>query len=472
MAILTAGRSRSVILGFALLATILVGYGPAPAQGQEREVENSIRRFRNITGWKGTFSYKLNADRDESFGDYSFLASSGELSSQSEDRIDLEGEVTFSGGSGGKFVGHGTASYRLESYSLVQWGDKRILDTTSGSGRSDILDEREINFLQFYLHDGSYSLSIAPGRSCTETDEFGVDVNTSGQLQITDSFLKDLEDADRDVPFPQLLRAMFPENTGGRGCQDVGFTVAAFPLPAFGNTLSGSWTDFRGGVLSWQLQPIDVPQQDFLVPVEITTPSDSSIHFHPPDDETVAGIRALTIEAEMAERGDDAAASGGSPGSREIMLFLADEQRTADCGRVEGVAHTLGPARGGSADGSSRNDLLSRAIAHVLEQEGGSLQHVEDEGLLSRALIALQAYAPQENGPPPLTNELYGRYLVGEVDLDRGTATIQLRENLDSLDSCQSERITRQLEETAKQFSSVTAVRLVFHPGSSPEDRQ
>lgn len=466
-----SGRYFSGVFGLALTVLTLVSCAPALAQGSTRDVENSVRRFRGITGWTGTFSYKLDMDQNESFGDFSFLASSGELASQDEERIDLEGEVTFSGGSGGKFVATGTASYRLESFSLVTWGDKKILDTADGSGNSGIIAEEDINFLQFELREGSYSLSISPGEYCEDRDEFGVGVNVSGRLELTDSFLEDLENADREVPFPHLLRAMFPENINNPGCLDIGFTIAAFPLPAFGNILSGSLTDHKGGVLSWELQPVDAPRQEFLVPVEITEPSYSSIHFHPPDDEELPRIRALTIEAEMAERSDDSASPGSVSGGREVMLFLAEERESTDCGGVEGVTYTLGSAGGSSKDRAPGNDLLSRAVAHVLELEGGSLPQVEDEALLAQALVSLQSYDPKEKGPSGLTNELYGRYLVGGIDLDRGTAIIQLLERLDSLQSCQAERIRKQLEATAKQFSYVTAVRLVFNPGSSPEEQ-
>jgi len=451
-------------IGLVLAALTLFSCVAALAQKNIRDVDNSILRFKGITGWTGTFSYKLDLDRDESYGDFSFLASSGQLASQERKKINIEGKVSFSGGSGGKFTGQGNASYRVESFSLGTWGNKSILFTTDGRGDSDIIPEQEINHLRFELREGAYSLSISPGDYCEETNEFGVEVFVSDRLELTDSLLEDLKNAGREVPLTQILRAMFPDRFSGSGCMDIGVNVGLFPLPAFGNILSGSMTDHYGGILSWELLPMDPPIQEFLVPVEITEASNSSIHVHPPDNEDFPRIRALTIEAELAERRDDPAPPGIAV-SREVLLFLAREQAAASCGRVESVAYTLESAGANSAG----NTMMSWAIAHMLEQEGGTPQDVEDESVLARTLVSLQTYNPEQRGLSHLTNELYGMYIVGEIKLDQGIATIRLREDPGSLERCRAERITGQLEETAKQFAFVNDVRLMFDPGRSPE---
>lgn len=451
-------------VGLVLAALTLLSCVAALAQKNIRDVDNSILRFKEITAWTGVFSYRLDLDRDESYGDLSFLASKGVLASKERKRIEIDGEVSFSGGSGGKFTGEGRASYKVETFSLGTWGNKSILFTNDGRGDADIIPEKEINHLQFELREGAYSLSLSPGDECEETNEFGVEVHVSDRLDLTDSLLQDLKNAGRDVPLSHILRGMFPDRFAGRGCLDIGVNVVLFPLPAFGNILSGSLTDHYGGILSWELRPEEQPVEEFLVPVVITEASNSSIHVHPPDNEDFPRIRALTIEAELAERRDDPAPPGIAA-SREVLLFLARELAAAGCGRVESVAYTLESAGANSAG----NTMMSRAIAHMLEQEGGTPQGVEDASVLARTLVSLQTYNPEQRGPSHLTNELYGMYIVGEIKLDQGVATIRLREDTGSLERCRAERITGQLEETAKQFAFVNDVRLMFDPGRSPE---
>jgi len=450
----------------ALAVFTLLSCVAALAQKNIRDIDNSILRFKQITAWTGTFSYRLDLDRDESFGDYSFLASKGVLASKERKRIEIDGEVSFSGGSGGKFTGQGSASYRVETFSLGTWGDKSILFTNDGRGNADIIPEKEINHLQFELREGAYSLSFSPGDECEETNEFGVEVHVSDRLDLTDSLLQDLKNAGRDVPLSHILRGMFPDRFSGRGCLDIGVNVVLFPLPAFGNILSGSLTDHYGGILSWELRPEEQPVEEFLVPVVITEASNSSFHFHPTDYEEVPQIRALTIEVELAERRRDPVAPSIAV-SREVLLFLARAQAAAGCGGVESVPYTLESA----GVNSSGNTMMSRAIAHMLEQEGGIPKDVEDESVLVRTLVSLQTYNPERTGHFQLTNELYGLYMIGEIKLDQRVAILQLREDLGSMERCRAERITGQLKETAKQFAFVKDVRLVFNPGRLPESQ-
>jgi len=446
-------------IGFALAVLTLFGSVGALAQKNIRDVDNSILRFKGITGWTGTFSYRLDLDRDESFGDLSFLASKGVLASKERKRIEIDGKVSFSGGSGGKFTGQGSAAYKVETFSLGTWGNKSILFTNNGQGNADIIPDKEINNLRFELREGAYSLSFSPGNECEETNEFGVEVHVSDRLELTDSLLQDLKNAGRDIPLSHILRRMFPDRFSGRGCLDIGVNVELFPLPAFGNILSGSLTDHYGGILSWELQPVEQPVRDYLVPVVITEPSNSSFHFHPTEYEEVPEIRALTIEVEMAERSSDPVPLSMAA-SREVLLFLAREQTAAGCGRFESVPYTLESA-GANA---SQNSIMTSAIAYMIEQEGGTRQGVKDQSLLAQTLVSLQTYNPEQTGRSNLSNELYGLYMIGEIKLDQGIAILQLREDLGSMVSCRAEKITGQLTKTAKQFAFVKNVRLVYEP--------
>ena len=138
---MTAAKIRRAgFPGFCLVALFLVmtfcAYPAALAQGASRSTQTSILRFREITGWNGTFSYRLDFSSNDSFGDVTFTAASGELSGQKNEQIEITGEVTFTGGSRGRFGCQGSAEYRVELFSLVNWGEKSILDTADGSGRA------------------------------------------------------------------------------------------------------------------------------------------------------------------------------------------------------------------------------------------------------------------------------------------------------------------------------------------------
>lgn len=454
---------------FALLPMALSFFFVTVALGQTagRDPETTILRFRQIKGWRGDFSYKLDSDFQGSFGNMTFSVSSGELSSETLERIEIEGEISFSGGSRGKFVGQGTASYQLQQFSLVKWGDKSILDTADGSGNAEILPEIEMNFLQFDLREGSYTLSISPGRYVEETDEYGVEASVVREMDIVDSFLQDMRNVDLEVPFSQILHAWFPDNLNQNGRVDIGVTVAGFPLPAFGNTLNGSFTDFRGGILSWELEPIEIEPEEFLVPVQITSASNTSLHFHPPSQDDRQGMRGLTYDAEMAERRESEPSSPEGFSHTEAKLFFIDLENsnqmpsTTGCnGRAVGVNHAF-ESLGSSGSDSQQETLMLKAAAHVLQEEGGSIQDVEDEGILGKTLFTLQETSPEDEGFPRLANELYGRNLVEGVKLDQATAVIELSEGFESFEPCVRERISVQLEKTAKQFSFVSSVKLI-----------
>lgn len=446
-------------MGFALVALTLFSCASAWAQKNIRDIDNSILRFKEITEWTGVFSYRLDLDRNESYSDYSFLASKGVLASKERKRIEIDGKVSFSDGSGGKFTGEGSASYKVETFSLGSWGDKSILFTTDGQGNADIIPDKEINNLRFELRKGAYSLSFSPGDECEETNEFGVEVHVSDRLELTDSLLQDLKNAGRDVPLTHILHGMFPDRFSGHGCLDIGVNVELYPLPAFGNILSGSLTDYYGGILSWELRPVNPPIEEFLVPVVITEPSNSSFHFHPTEYEEVPEIRALTIEVELAERSADPPPVSMAV-NREVLLFLAGEQTAVGCGKFESVPYILESA----ATDSSGNSMMSRTVAYMMQQEGGIQQSVKDQSVLARTLVSLQTYNPEQAGHSSLTNELYGMYLVEEIRLDQGVAILQLREDIGAMERCRAERIKGQLTETAKQFAFVKNVRLAFEP--------
>lgn len=452
-------------LGILLLVLVFFGYTEVAAQS----TGTGVSRFRKISGWKGTFSYRLDYSADESFGDATLSILSGNLSSQETERIEMAGEVTFTGDSGGQLAGQGSVDYEVELFSLTKWGNKSILSMTDGRGRADILPEIEGNFLSFDLQDGSYSFAISPGREDEDRGEFGVEARLYDDMEIIDPLLADLKNADREVPLSELLPAMLPEERADEGYVNIGIDLQMFPLPAFGNILRGTYTDYRGGILSWRLEPTDPVEEEFMVPVVITTGSDSAIHFHPPSQEDREGIRTLTLEREMARWNKGGPASpivDPTPGVRLFVLgangSAAETGRTA-CGRpVVGVDYTM-PDMGG---GDGQSSLMRRVAAHVSREEGGTPPSLTNQGLLNRTLLALQSYSPEDEGSPHLSNELYGRWIIKSVSLEQTTAVVHLTGDLVALQGCSADAIKAQLEETAAQFSFVGAVELVTDSGT------
>ena len=188
-------------------------------------------------------------------------------------------------------------------------------------------------------------------------------------------------------------------------------------------------------------------------------------------------MRGLTYEAEMAERTESEPSFPEELGSFQVTLFMLgqpsspQETSTGTCSRrAVGVEHIFIPSAGRSDSSESRNSLMLKVAAHALQVEGGSLENVQDEGLLGKTLVALQDSSPEYKGVPQLTNELHERNLIEGVTLEQTTAVIRLGGSFDSLEPCVRGGIRMQLEETARQFSFVNAVKLVSGQAVSLEE--
>lgn len=188
-------------------------------------------------------------------------------------------------------------------------------------------------------------------------------------------------------------------------------------------------------------------------------------------------MRGLTYEAEMAERQEAEPSLPQKAVASQVTLFLLDQPADPQADPETGCAKgTVGvdvslPSSADSTNRSDpRNNLMLKAAAHVLESEGGSLEGVYNQGLLGKAMVALQDFSPVEEDVPRLGNELYERNLVEGVTLDQMTAVIRLGEGFETLETCIRERITAQLEKTASQFSFVNSVKLAFGRAAPAEE--
>lgn len=76
------------------------------------------------------------------------------------------------------------------------------------------------------------------------------------ELKVTAAFLNKMEEHNREVPFPELLKEMFPDVVKNPSRENIAAEAFGISLPSSGTTLKGSYKDEKGGIFSWTLTPV------------------------------------------------------------------------------------------------------------------------------------------------------------------------------------------------------------------------
>ncbi len=208
-------------------------------------------------GWEGDFHYKLEHRDGFYHGATQFLKMKG-LRGETVEDIEVRGHIVFTPVKGNVlYAGEGAVNYSIARMSLSALGDGMIVHFSEGNGVDEIKrmvkgTNVEGSFLRMNRAAGNYTFRIEPGEYEADIDAFGVKVFSATEMKITKAFIEKMESEGRPVIYPEALKKMFPEYDWQPDRDWIALEVFRTPLPRSGNTLAGSYTDEKGGVLSWK----------------------------------------------------------------------------------------------------------------------------------------------------------------------------------------------------------------------------
>ncbi|WP_445386430.1 hypothetical protein ACT6NV_06430 [Robiginitalea sp. IMCC44478] len=220
-----------------------------------------VTDYAAYTAWKGDFTYKLEY-REELY-DYptEFMKMKG-LRGESTENIEVTGHIVFTQAKKkvrdrvltlpGHFAGKGTVSYTIARMSLSKLGEGLIVHLTDGKGKDQIKRRREDTYLKINRASKTYSIRITPGSYEADIDAFGVKVLKTTENKVTRAFIEKMESIDRPVLYPEAVKEMFPEYVWRPDRDNIVLEAFDIPFSRSTNTLSGSYKDEKGGVLSWK----------------------------------------------------------------------------------------------------------------------------------------------------------------------------------------------------------------------------
>jgi len=228
----------------------------------------------NFKKWKGTFHYKLNYSDDFFYGGVKFLEMKG-LRGRNIEKIEVDGNITFAPAVGNRlYAGHGSITYAISIMSFSEMGgNASVMHMTNGKGSSKIKPlmnkfNEEIDddkhkqkfieyqtFIKFDYRNRTYNMRITPGDYEKDLDEFGVVVESSSRIRVTDAMIDKMNELERPILYPEALKSMFKDNDIQKSCENIVFEAFDKPFSPSSNVLKGSYKDtIKGGVLSWELK--------------------------------------------------------------------------------------------------------------------------------------------------------------------------------------------------------------------------
>lgn len=212
----------------------------------------------SVRGWKGTVRYSLDRKEEIYRNDITFLKLKG-LRGRDFEKVVFTGTITFiPTNKPGLFVAAGMVDYEVSKVSVSRLGQAMVVHMTDGKGREKVEPEYHINYLRIDRDSGTYSLAVSPGISDEEMDAFGVLVRTASYMKVTRALLERMEQENRKIPFPEMLKRMFPDVKTGEDRESIAGEAFDRPFPGTA-TLKDSAGDEKGGIFSWHLQAVMLP---------------------------------------------------------------------------------------------------------------------------------------------------------------------------------------------------------------------
>jgi len=213
-------------------------------------------QMRNVKKWEGEIHYKLDRSEGISDNSISFLKLKG-LYGHTQEQVIIDGTVIFEPSDNPNvYVARGKVKYDVSIITISKLGEAMVVHMTEGKGSEIIEPIKEINYLRFNRYPGTYSLSITPGISDEELDSFGVFVESVSEMKVTRALINKMEEHDRKIPFPELLKEMFPDVVKNPDRESIAIEAFDIAFPTSGNTLKGSYKDEKGGIFTWKLTSI------------------------------------------------------------------------------------------------------------------------------------------------------------------------------------------------------------------------
>ncbi len=210
---------------------------------------------KTVIGWKGTVRYTLDMNDEIYRNNISFMKLKG-LSGQDFRKILFHGEITFiPTNKTNLFVATGNVKYYVSLIFVAKMGDAMVVHLTDGKGREKVEPDHYINYLRISPGNGTYSLAVSPGIEDENLNAFGVFVRTVSYMKVTRAFLEKMESENRKVPFPEMLKKMFPDVKTGEDRESIAGEAFGRPFPGTG-TLKDSAKDEQGGIFSWHLKKV------------------------------------------------------------------------------------------------------------------------------------------------------------------------------------------------------------------------
>ncbi|MCK5004961.1 MAG: hypothetical protein KAS21_07725 [Candidatus Aminicenantes bacterium] len=208
-----------------------------------------------VRGWKGTVRYTLDMNDEMYRNDISFLKLKG-LYGQDSRKIFFEGVITFiPTNKPNLFLATGEVKYNVSLISIAKMGNAMVIHLTDGKGKEKLEPEYRSNYLRINRGSGTYSLSVDPGISDEDMGAFGVLVKTVSYMKVTRAFLNKMEEENRKVPFPEMLKKMFPDVKTGEDRESIVGEAFGRPFPGTA-TMKDSSKDENGGIFSWHLKSV------------------------------------------------------------------------------------------------------------------------------------------------------------------------------------------------------------------------
>ena len=221
----------------------------------------------NFKKWKGTFHYELNYSDNIFESGVSFLKMKG-LRGEEVERIILDGNIIFTPKVGNSiYVGSGEIKYSVSLMSYSSLGEAMVIHFTDGKGSAKIKpigqlvendygkDKKEyFTRIKFDYRNSNYDMRITPGDYDLTMEQFGVPVESSSRIEVTKAMIRKLEDEGRSVLYPETLIDMFPDRDREADRLDVTVEAIGIPWSSSRNILKGSYTDEKGGVLTWNFK--------------------------------------------------------------------------------------------------------------------------------------------------------------------------------------------------------------------------
>ena len=225
-------RTLKIFTIFISLSLVVAVAGAGPVIQQD-----GIRRFRDIQEWQAKFHYELDFEDSYQDGSTEFLGFKG-LGGEDLEKVIISGTATYTYAGRGVFVGKGSVDYEVSILSMASLGNARVVYLTDGKGKDNLEPIKEINYLKIDLSEGTYDFWVTPGHDDEEMAMFGVDVVSRDYLNITDPVIEKMAENGTPVMFPELLKAMFPNQRNQADLHQLNAYVNNYPLPSFGYVLS------------------------------------------------------------------------------------------------------------------------------------------------------------------------------------------------------------------------------------------